>query len=382
MKSWTCLLWLVLGALAAGCHPATKPGAAPPPRVEQNQVTLPADSAQSTAIAVEPATPHATNRTRLTGRLVRDDDVTVRVFSPVGGRVTALPAGLGQPVAAWDVLAKIDSPDFGQAQADVRKATADLLLAEHNLERLKILFEHGAAPRKDLDAAEDAHAGARSEKERATARLSLYGGREGVVDEIFSLRSPIAGVVVEKNVNPGQEIRPDAMLGNVPAAYLPLFMVSDPRRLWVLLDATELDLPLLRSRQEIVIHTPAFPTNTFAGTIEVLGDALDPTTRTVKVRGLVPNPDRRLKAEMYVTVDVLGEASADVDIPAKAVFVRDNKPYVFVEESAGRFERREVKLGPENSGRIAVKDGLAIGQRVVTEGCLLLQTLLEASNQP
>jgi len=79
---------------------------------------------------------------------------------------------------------------------------------------------------------------------------------------------------------------------------------------------------------------------------------------------------------------VLGEATADVDIPAKAVFVRDNKPFVFVEESAGRFERREVKLGPENSGRIAVKDGLAIGQRVVTEGCLLLQTLLEASNQP
>jgi cobalt-zinc-cadmium efflux system membrane fusion protein len=116
------------------------------------------------------------NVTRLTGRRVWDEEATVRVSSPVAGRVTAVDAVMGQKVEPGALLARISSPDFGQAQADVRKANADLILAERNLRRSRDLHSHGAAPQKDVEAAEDALAAAQADKERANARLALYAG--------------------------------------------------------------------------------------------------------------------------------------------------------------------------------------------------------------
>jgi cobalt-zinc-cadmium efflux system membrane fusion protein len=298
----------------------------------------------------------------------------------VNGRVVAALASIGQPVKPGDILAKIDSPDYGQARADARKAVADLVLAERNLTRLRTLCEHGAAPKKDLEAAEDAQASALSEKERAIARLALYGGNEVAVDPMFSLKAPLGGLVVEKNLNPGQEVRPDQMLANAPQLFAPLFVISDPTRLWLLLDVTEKDIPTIRPGQAVNIYTTAYTNRAFAGTLEVMGDSLDPVKRTINVRGSVPNPDRLLKAEMYVTVDVLSDTPLGVTIPSKAVFHKDNKPYVFIEAAPGRYERRQVKTGPEDDGKTSILEGLQNGQRVVTEGNLLLQALLESGS--
>ncbi len=348
-------------------------------KVEGTNVFLAENAPQRRNLTIDTARERKANVSHLTGRLVWDDEATVRVFSPVAGRVIAVDCSLGQKVDAGAVLARVSSPDFGQAQADVRKANADLVLAERNLTRLRDLQEHGAAPRKDVEAAEDAHAAAVAEKERAAARLALYGGNAEVLDGLFCLRAPIGGTVVERNVNPGQEVRPDQMLGNVPQVFSPLLTISDPGKLWVLVDATETDIALLKPGQSIQVHARPYGDREFTGQLEVIGDALDPTTRTVKVRGTVPNPDRLLKAEMYITVDVVTEMPPMPEVPSKAVFFKGNKPYVFVEEDAGRFTRRPVQTGAENGGMITVLEGIRNGERVVSEGCLLLQTLLEAN---
>jgi cobalt-zinc-cadmium efflux system membrane fusion protein len=368
---------VLASTILTGCHSETNQETSNEIKVDGDRIVLPADAPQRKALTLEAVTVRKVNISRLTGRLVWDDEVTVRVYSPVAGRVTVVNADIGQKVEQDAVMARISSADFGQVQADVLKAGADLILAERNLARVRELQEHGASPRKDLEAAEDAYASARAEKERAAARLLLYGGSGEVLDGLFPLRAPMAGTVVERNVNPGQEVRADQMLGNAPQIFAPLLTVSDPTKLWLLLDATEADIASLKVGGKIRIHATPYGDREFPGEIDVIGDTLDPTTRTVKVRGTIPNSDRLLKAEMYVGVDIVTDIPPTPELSAKAVFVKENKAYVFVEE-AGGFTRREVKTGAETDGKIAVLDGVKADERVVTEGCLLLETLLEA----
>lgn len=341
-----------------------------------------ADSRQLAAIVAEPAARHGDATRHFTGRLVWNEDATVRVFSPFAGRVRRLLAEVGQTVKKGDALAEIESPDFGQAQADAHKARADFILAENALSRARDLFEHGAVARKEVEVAEDTYENALTEKKRTEARLAIYDSRADRLDTLFTLPSPLGGVLVERNVSPGQEVRPDQMLANAPGLFAPLFVVSDPTRLWVLLDVTDLDTRSFRAGMPLRLRTRALGDQVFEGVVDVVGDALDPASRTVKVRGSVTNTDRVLKAEMYVTVDLPGEnAGSSVDVPARAVYLKDNCHYVFLEQQPGRFERRLVKVEPERDGRVPIREGLNPGEKVVTEGSLLLQAEWESSQR-
>lgn len=367
-----------------GCHREVQPAEPPPPKVEGDKVDFAADAPQLASLSIETAQPRPSAISNVTGHLFWDDDVTVRVFTPVAGRVTSIEGELGKSVSSNTPLAEIDSPDFGQAEADARTAGGNLRLADQALARTKELFAHGADAQKDVEGAEAADIAAAAERDRALARLKLYGGvPEG--GEVYVLRSPVAGVVVERNINPGQEVRSDQMLANAPNLFAPLFVVSDPTRLWLQLDVAESDLQSLQPGQPLRVFSQAYPGRVFSGVVQFIGDSLDPATRTVQVRGVVDNPDKLLKAEMYVRADVVINAPetdrAAVEIPARSVFMRDNKYFVFVETEPGQYLRQLVIVGAEHDGRVPVLSGLNAGQRVVTHGCLLLESLVESGQR-
>jgi cobalt-zinc-cadmium efflux system membrane fusion protein len=185
---------------------------------------------------------------------------------------------------------------------------------------------------------------------------------------------------VEKNITTGQEIRSDLMLANAPQFINPQFVVTDPKRLWLFLDVDEMMVTQLSAGQQAQVHTKAYPDKTFNGRLDIIGRELDPTTRTLKARCLVDNSDGLLNAEMYVTADVTATAAAGVEISSKAIFLRDNQPYIFVETATGEFQRRAVKPGVENNGRTAIGEGVTSGDRVVSDGCLLLESILDGDN--
>jgi len=380
------LVALVLGlAMAGGCGRQPQiPDAPPDLKVDGNRVTFLPNAPQLSSLQVEAAEPRRLAITHLTGRLYWNDKTTVRVFTPVMGQVVAIRADIGQPVRAGSPLAEISSPDYGQALADARTATANLAASNKAFSRSKDLFEHGAAAAKDVEAAEAAFAAAQAESDRAASRLKLYGGMTSETGQAYVLRSPVAGVVVDRNINPGQEVRNDQMLANAPNLFAPLFVVSDPALLWLQLDVSEADIPSLQPGQKLIVHARAFPDRTFQGTVDKVGESMDPATRAVQVRGVVSNPDMLLKAEMYVLADVVRDdtkvGQAGVEISSKAIFIVDNQNFLFVEVAPGQYERRKVSVGVEKDGRVPVTDGVTVGQKVVTEGALLLQSIVDPAN--
>lgn len=310
---------------------------------------------------------------RLPGRLVWNEEKTVRVLPQLGGRVEKIAVDVGAAVKAGQVLAVLASPDYGQAQADAQKARAVSTLAGQSLERSRQLREAGIIAEKDWQqAAADAIA-ARAEAARAGRRLAGLGG-DG--DGAYALKSPLAGLVVERNLNPGMEFRPDQTLP-------PLFVVTDPASLWIQIDAGEADLAYLKKGEALQIESKQYPGELFPGVIRHVADFVDPATRTIKVRGEVPNADRRLKGEMFVNAVIAMPASQALRVPAAAVFLQGERRYVFVEESLGHYRRQRVEAGGERDGWIELRAGVKAGERVVVEGNLhLLKYLKPAAAQP
>ena len=355
--------------LLAAC---SEPAPTPPPEatsavLQGNQLRYAAGNPQLallTTVDVRPSTAVAID---LPARLTWNESRTQRIFPAFAGRVTAIRADVGQVVKAGTVLAQMASPDFGQAQADAARAAVDAQLTQKSLARQRELLAAGVIARKDFEQAEADAARAQAEVARAQARARLYGGA-GSVNQQLGLVSTIGGIVVERNLNPGQELRPDQSGVGVPAP----FVVSDPTSLWVQIDARERDVGSLKVGSQFELIVPSAPNEKFIGKVLTSSDAIDPTTRTIKVRGEVANPDRRLKAEMLASARLERHLGGGLVIPASAVVLRGTQHTVYVQSGPGIFEPREVRLSYQDSKQAVVARGLEAGDKVVSENVLLL----------
>lgn len=363
-------LVVALAFTLAGCGdkpPAAAP-AAPDPVVQGQQLRFPAGHPQLALLGIVAAAPAGELTLELPARLVWNEDRTQRLYAPFAGRVERIAVDVGQAVAAGTVLAQLASPEFGVAQADTAKAQADAQLTQRTLARQRELFEAGVIARKDLELAEADAARALAETQRAQARTRLYGGGVGV-DQRLALSAGIAGVVVERNLNPGQELRPDQSGAGVP----PLFTLSDPASLWVLIDAREGEAAALKPGTVLDLAVPALPGQMFEARITAAGDFIDPTTRRLRVRGVVANPSRLLKAEMLATARAkLRLPAGAVVVPAAAIKLEGSGHTVMVAVAPGTFEQRKVDVGHQSQGEAYVTQGLAVGDKVVAQNMLLL----------
>lgn len=361
-------------AILVGCGDRGAKDPAPPPTVEgHTTVVFASSSPQLGSISVAPVEPRSETTLRFPGRLIWDEDRTVRVFSPFPGRVVSIAARAGDRVKAGQTLAVLAAPDLGTAQSEARKAEQDYSLAQKNLARIEELHAAGVTALKDLQAAQADVARLSAERARTLARLKVYGTSE-TVDQQYALRTPISGVVVERNLNPGQETRPDAQPDK------PLFVVSDPSHLWFLLDVAEGDIGPVKPGLPVQIGATSLGNELVSGKITQVADVVDASTRTVKARGNVNNPDQRLKAEMFVFAQARVPSLGGYVVPSRAIYLRGEQYFAFTEIGAGKFMRKAVRIGPSYDGQQVVLQGLAADDKVVVEGNLLLERVLASKD--
>ena len=304
------------------------------------------------------------------GRIAFDDLRVAHVFSPVTGRVTAIKAQLGERVQKGAPLAVLSSPDLASALADVHKAEADLVAAQHELKRQQELFEAHAGAKRDLEIAEDNQLKARAELQRARQKTHLLhsGGPD------FVLRSPIAGEVIARSVNPGAEVQAQST-GE-------LFTVGSLDEVWVLADVFEVDLPQVKVGAPVTVSVVAYPDRRFEGRIDWISGALDPATRTARVRCTLRNPGRELKPEMYATASIEVPKTRALAIPRDALLRLNDQTVVFAvlgknESGMFRFARRVVRVDENVTGDLLpVKSGLSPGDTIVVRGGLILSGMI------
>ncbi len=309
------------------------------------------------------------------------------VVLPLAGRVTSVLVKLGDAVVEGQPLLTVQSPDADaaqsaalQAHAMVTQATAALTKAHADDERARDLYAYNAVAKKDvLDAqttlaqATAVVAQARASQEQAVRRLKLLGLTPGDFDQRVVVHAPVAGKVLDLSVVPG-EFRNDLSAS--------LLTIADLSTVWVASDVSEKDIRLIQPGGRVEINLVAYPGETFEGRVMRIADTVDPQTRTVKVRAEMKNPLGRLRPEMFGSIHHIESTTTVPVLPAGAVIQGETQSLVFIEQSPGRFQQTEVKIGKQLGDRVPVLAGLEAGTRVVVDGAMLLKGQVPLSPSP
>ena len=282
------------------------------------------------------------------------DETRLRTISPkIDGWVDQLYVNAtGQAVSVGQPLLAIYSPMLVSAQEE-------LLLAK------RLQSDVSAASEATRQNAADLAASAR----RRLAYWDIPASeiaeieRTGQVQKTLTLRASAGGYVLEKSVLAGQKI----MAGEA------LFKVADLSTVWAEGEVFEQDIANVRLGQTVHADFDALPGEHRMGRIAYIYPTLDPQTRTVRVRVVLPNSDFRLKPGMYATIRIAGNERTNVlSVPRSAVLATGERSIIFVRDSTGTLTPREVAVGAANDDRVEILRGLAAGETVVSSATFLV----------
>uniref|UniRef100_A0A831UD68 Efflux RND transporter periplasmic adaptor subunit n=1 Tax=Geobacter metallireducens TaxID=28232 RepID=A0A831UD68_GEOME len=310
-----------------------------------------------------------------TGKVEANADRIAHVSPRISGKIVSVRASLGDSVSAGQQLVTLDSVELGEALNRYHQSKTRLALAQSNMDRIKALVDKKIAARKDILQAETDYKIAQTELHSDEERLSLYGVSpsdlkgENHRKPLLPVRSPISGIITEKH----------AIVGELADPSKSLFTVADLSSVWVLVDIHEKDLAKVRRGQAATVTVGAFPDQKFRGRVTYLADLVDEATRTVKARVEVANPGRRLKPEMFATVELALAADAPpvLAVPEDAVQELDGRKLIFVAENDTEFAARPVELGRASGGMVEVVSGLKEGERYAVKGAFILKSELK-----
>jgi cobalt-zinc-cadmium efflux system membrane fusion protein len=312
------------------------------------------------------------------GKIAVNGDRATPLYSPYSGRVIRVLAGLGDTVRKGAPLALIEASEFVQAQNDLSTAVAQRKLARINETRKHALYEAKGGSLQDWQSAQADLTAAETAVASVRNRLKILGKSDAEIDTleaapridpVATLTAPIAGVVVDRQVGPGQYLQ--------AGGSAPVFTIADPSSVWLLANVREADSGAVHVGQTMDAHVPAYPQRIYAARVTYVAALIDPLTHRLPVRAEIDNRDLSLKPEMFANFVIrTSEPSKSAAVPAGAVIYEGDAAHVWVAEADGLLAYRAIRTGREAGreagGEIEVLEGLKPGERVVTKGGIFI----------
>lgn len=302
----------------------------------------------------------------LNGKIGYDQDSVTPIFPFVSGVVENVEVGLGDYVKKGQVLAYVHSGDVAERESNFREAKTDLDLAERTYQNTKAQYDDGFASEADLVRAKNAYVRAQQELRRTEEVLKLYGSTaQDESKSLYTVRAPLDGYIVARNVNTGTQIRPDN--GS------PMFIISNLRRVWAFANIYEQDVRKVHIGLKASVEVLSFPGKDYLGQVDRVATSLDEQSRVLQARINLPNPNGELRPEMFATIHLQleGDTTRRLSLPSRAVIFDNNKYYVVAGNGTGNFHPIQVDVIRSVGNRAFVAAGrLSPGDSVLTEGNL------------
>jgi cobalt-zinc-cadmium efflux system membrane fusion protein len=311
---------------------------------------------------------------RTEGKIAVNGDRATPVYSPYSGRVTRVLGNLGDVVKQGQPLATIDASEFAQGQNDLHAATAQVTLARANEARKHALNEIKGGSLADWQQAQAELATAETSLHLARNRLRILGLSDAAItalekseqiDPSTEITSPIQGVVVDRQIGPGQYAQ--------AGASTPIFTIADLSSVWLLASVRESDAEHVRRGQKVEVTVLAYPDRVFKAEVVAVSPVMDPNTHRLAVRAVVDNKDGALKPDMFASFRIVTSAGRQAPaVPDTAVVYEGDAAHVWVVQSADVISIRAIHVGRKVDGFVEVLDGLKTGERVITKGSIFI----------
>lgn len=312
------------------------------------------------------------------GQIEANPNRLSHVVLPLAGRIADVFVHVGDTVERGQTLLLLESPDidaaasnYTQAESGVNVANSLVIKAQADYDRAKDLFQNNAIAQKDVLSAESALVQAKASfetakavREQAQSKLALLGIKGTQYGQKMAVRAPISGKILEMSVAPN-EYRNDTNAS--------LVTIADLSKVWVSSDVSETKIRFIQPGEQIDLKLEAYPGEEFHARVTRIADTVDPATRTIKVHAELANPDGRLRPDMFGRIRHVESLETLPVVPLSAMVQAEGHDYVYIETAPGAFERVSVTPGNRVGDQIGIVRGLKAGDRVVTDGVMLLK---------
>lgn len=311
---------------------------------------------------------------RASGRISVNENHLAKIGPSISGRVIEVRANVGQMVTKGQVLAVMHSTQLSDAQANYLKAKSQVELKRLFVERSKKLYEEGIISLLNLRERESVLIEKEIEMNALADQLTVMGMHADDLQRLSRQKGVNSNTPITATIN-GSVIARHISVGQIVEISDELFVVADLSEVWVVAEVPEKSATALELNAPADIEIPALGHQRLKGALSFISGTVDPDSRTIKIRIVLPNPDFRLKPEMLASISIQQATPPALTVAASSVIRDQNQDYVFVETAPNRYALRAVGLDDEIDGRRRVTSGLSLGEKVVSKGSFQLNSV-------